>query len=425
MLNKKILFIVILFISISYLHISFSESNQIADIQKKISDRSDSIKSLEKEIALYQKEINALDDQVDSLARTIKEIDLNKKKLEAKIKLVQNQILNKTYEIETLNKNITEKVDNISEDKRIIKQTLISMHEQDSHSIVENILSENSLNSSWDSMTRISQIQDNLIKKIKDLSGTKQILETNKDATIKAKNELISLNKELDIDRKALQDNINEKNALLAETKQSEAEYTRILTQKQNLKDAFEREMASLETELKIKVDSSRLPHSGSKILSWPLREVKITQYFGNTPFATQNPQVYNGAGHTGIDLKAYIGTPVYAALDGIVIGVANTDIVRTCYSYGKWIMIRHENGLSTLYAHLSNQSVSVGQKINRGDIIGYSGNTGYSTGPHLHFGVYASDGVQITKLTSSKNCRGVTLPLADRKAYLNPLSYM
>jgi septal ring factor EnvC (AmiA/AmiB activator) len=175
MLNKKILFIVILFISISCLNISFSESNQIADIQKKISDRSDSIKSLEKEITLYQKEINALDDQVDSLARTIKEIDLNKKKLEAKIKLVQNQILNKTYEIETLNKNITEKVDNISEDKRIIKQTLISMHEQDSHSIVENILSENSLNSSWDSMTRISQIQDSLIKKIKDLSGTKQI----------------------------------------------------------------------------------------------------------------------------------------------------------------------------------------------------------------------------------------------------------
>jgi murein DD-endopeptidase MepM/ murein hydrolase activator NlpD len=299
------------------------------------------------------------------------------------------------------------------------------MSEQDNHSLVEQILSNNRLSKSWDSLTKISQIQTNLIQKIKDLSGTKQILETNKTSSIKAKNELIALNKELDADRRALQDNVNEKNAILAETKQSEAEYLRVLKQKQTLKDSFEREMASLELELKIKVDSARLPHSGSQILSWPLSSVKITQYFGNTPFATANPQVYNGAGHTGIDLKAFIGTPVMAALDGTVVGVANTDIVRTCYSYGKWIMIKHDNGLSTLYAHLSSQIINIGDRVKTGDIIGYSGNTGYSTGPHLHFGVYASDGVQITKLTSSKNCRGVTLPLADKKAYLNPLSYL
>jgi murein DD-endopeptidase MepM/ murein hydrolase activator NlpD len=108
-----------------------------------------------------------------------------------------------------------------------------------------------------------------------------------------------------------------------------------------------------------------------------------------------------------------------------VIPDTGNTGTVRTCYSYGKWVLIQHPNGLSTLYAHLSLQSVSEGQSVSTGQIIGYSGNTGYTTGPHLHFGVYASQGIEVVKLTNSRNCRGVRLPVADFKAYLNPLSYL
>ena len=87
--------------------------------------------------------------------------------------------------------------------------------------------------------------------------------------------------------------------------------------------------------------------------------------------------------------------------------------------------MVKHPNGLSTLYAHLSLQTVSIGEVVSSGQVIGYSGNTGYSTGPHLHFGVYATQGVEIKTFDSSKNCKGATVPLADLKAYLNPLSYL
>jgi murein DD-endopeptidase MepM/ murein hydrolase activator NlpD len=113
------------------------------------------------------------------------------------------------------------------------------------------------------------------------------------------------------------------------------------------------------------------------------------------------------------------------AAMSGKIIGISNTDLVPGCYSYGQWIMIKHPNGLSTLYAHLSVESVAVGDTVATGQIIGYSGNTGYTTGPHLHFGVYASDGVQIKKFDTSINCKGATIPVADFKAYLNPLSYL
>jgi murein DD-endopeptidase MepM/ murein hydrolase activator NlpD len=87
--------------------------------------------------------------------------------------------------------------------------------------------------------------------------------------------------------------------------------------------------------------------------------------------------------------------------------------------------MVKHSNGLSTLYAHLSLQSVKVGDEVDTGQLLGYSGNTGYSTGPHLHFGVYASQGVKVSYLPGSANCRNVLMPLADPKAYLNPLSFL
>lgn len=104
---------------------------------------------------------------------------------------------------------------------------------------------------------------------------------------------------------------------------------------------------------------------------------------------------------------------------------VANQSIASTCYSYGKWIMVKHDNGLSTLYAHLDLIKVTVGQRVSLGETIGYSGNTGYSTGPHLHFSVYATQGVRIEKFSDSINCKNAIIPQADWRAYLNPLLYL
>ena len=98
-----------------------------------------------------------------------------------------------------------------------------------------------------------------------------------------------------------------------------------------------------------------------------------VTQRFGET---FTDPK-----GHKGIDYALPLGTPVLAAADGIVekAGVDNT-------GYGNMILIRHLWTDGTVYAHLRNWSVQVGQKVKAGEIIGYSGNTGNSTGPHLHF---------------------------------------
>jgi murein DD-endopeptidase MepM/ murein hydrolase activator NlpD len=173
-------------------------------------------------------------------------------------------------------------------------------------------------------------------------------------------------------------------------------------------------------------VTPGSIPASRAGVLQWPLDSVRITQYFGNTSFATQNPQVYGNKGHNAIDLAASTGSRVKAALDGVVLGTGNTDATCPNASYGKWVFIKHPNGLSTLYAHLSVISVSSGEQVSTGDVIGLSGNTGYSTGPHLHFGVYAASGSKISSFPSA-SCRGktYTMPVADVTAYLNPLSYL
>jgi len=143
-----------------------------------------------------------------------------------------------------------------------------------------------------------------------------------------------------------------------------------------------------------------------------------LTQSFGNTP---DSKILYNGKPHNGIDLRADVGTPLYAAENGVIKEIGDTDAFVGCLSYGKWILIEHANNLATLSAHLSRIAVAKGQTVTRGDLIGYTGATGYATGPHLHFTVYDASTVQFKKSTvPGSNCR--FLPYGG---YLNPLAYL
>lgn len=89
--------------------------------------------------------------------------------------------------------------------------------------------------------------------------------------------------------------------------------------------------------------------------------------------------------GHNGIDIAARVGTPIYASADGKVIVARNGGYNG---GYGSYVVISHGNGTQTLYGHMSRVDVGVGQSVSRGAVIGAVGNTGKSTGPHVHFEV-------------------------------------
>jgi murein DD-endopeptidase MepM/ murein hydrolase activator NlpD len=115
--------------------------------------------------------------------------------------------------------------------------------------------------------------------------------------------------------------------------------------------------------------------------LYWPVPGARFSQGVG----ARRHPVYGYRSCHTGIDLAGSTGTPVAAAATGIVTAVT------TLRAYGRVIVIAHNGGLSTMYAHLSRFNVTVGQGIAVGDTIGYVGSSGWSTGPHLHFEVHVN----------------------------------
>lgn len=102
-----------------------------------------------------------------------------------------------------------------------------------------------------------------------------------------------------------------------------------------------------------------------------------VAQTFGDNP---SNYQAYNLAGHEGLDYGCPVGSEILAAHDGFV------EQAHEEGAYGKHIVIRG-SGLKTVYAHLSEFCVIPGEPVKRGQVIAKSGNTGRSTGPHLHFG--------------------------------------
>jgi len=126
---------------------------------------------------------------------------------------------------------------------------------------------------------------------------------------------------------------------------------------------------------------------SEDDFFSYPLNTQNITSYFGNRRIN------YAVQFHDGIDFSARIGETVMAAMDGIV------TVAVFHRQHGNYITITHSNGYKTLYSHLSLISVKEGEIVKRGQKIGESGNTGNSTGPHLHFSIYDPEKIAVDPL--------------------------
>lgn len=142
---------------------------------------------------------------------------------------------------------------------------------------------------------------------------------------------------------------------------------------------ALERTSPTLGTGADMTAFSSPLPRNTISVPSrMPLEGAQLTSSYG----MRTHPVLGGRRKHTGIDLAAPTGTPVYAAADGII-GRADW-----YSSYGLYISINHGASMETRYAHLSRLAVAAGDNVKKGDLIGYVGSTGRSTGPHLHYEV-------------------------------------
>jgi murein DD-endopeptidase MepM/ murein hydrolase activator NlpD len=124
-------------------------------------------------------------------------------------------------------------------------------------------------------------------------------------------------------------------------------------------------------------------------ILSWPMAGGRVTQPFGPSDLLLEPPLGQYAHFHTGIDIAAPFGTTVTAAATGVVVAVGHSNV-----GYGNYVVIGHGGGIMTLYGHLLETDVVVGDAVARGQRIGLEGSTGWSTGPHVHFELRVNDAV-------------------------------
>ncbi|HQU07793.1 MAG TPA: peptidoglycan DD-metalloendopeptidase family protein [Candidatus Paceibacterota bacterium] len=421
------------------------------EIQAKINDHNTQINALQDEIARYQKELDALGAKRSTLESTIQSLTISRQKLTADLAVTQNKIGTENLKLDQLALAIGNKQNIIDAQQSAAASALRAMNEADAVSPFASILDTGRLADVWVEADQIDQFNRALEAHITELANAKADLAVTHDAVAAAKAQLVSLQNDQISQRRSLDANRSTQKTLLAQTRNKESTYQSLIADKQAAEKSFEQELLSLQSQLNLIVHPGSIPKANIGVLSWPFSNTImqqcaaragyfgnsycITQYFGTTPFATANPQIYSGHGHDGVDIGVPIGTPVRAALSGTVLDTGNTDLAhdaagRQCYSFGKWIMLAHANGLNTMYAHLSEIDVSKGQSVTTGQIIGYSGMTGYATGPHLHFGVYAAEGTKIMTLgqfhgVSGTRCANATMPVATISAYLNPLSYL
>ena len=239
-----------------------------------------------------------------------------------------------------------------------------------------------------DMINEIMAADQRVIDQLKDLQAqietAKTELETNKAEEEAAKSELEARKSELNTQR-------SEANALIQQLAANESETEAALDELEAEQDAIRAEIQRLNEQL-----IAQQAANGNSVQSnpggyiWPVDSRYITSPVGGRA----SPGGIGSTNHKGTDIgRVGYTSPIYASKAGTVI------VSQYSSSYGNYVAISHGSGNTTLYAHMSSRKVSVGQYVNQGDVIGITGSTGNSTGPHLHFEV-TENGVRVNPLS-------------------------
>lgn len=341
------------------------------DVNSQKEESQNKVDDLKSQIAEYEKEINSLKDEIEQKQKEIKEMQEKLDKLE---------------------KERQEKQD-------LLDQRLITMYENGETTYLDVLLSSADITdfiSKYYMVETVTEADKELIEGLeadkKEIEETKNKLNASLDEVEKKKEEQESIQTKLNKAKNKEEEKVE---SLTEESHDLEED---IEAYEKKMKELDAKEKAQEEA-LKHKIEEAEKNHgsnsgssgSGSSGGSSSGGSVSSKGFIRPVTSGRITATMYYSSGkyHGAVDFGVSTGTPVYAAADGIVV----TSTWGGSDSYGYYIKIKHYNGLYTLYAHGSSLVAKVGQEVNQGDLIMYSGNTGNSTGPHLHFEVRKSPG--------------------------------
>lgn len=380
--KRTLLFFLILTLSQTSIGVVWSFA---ADLNQALLEKTKKLQEINRQLQETQQNLSEKEEQSRGLKQELKKIGSNIKQLKLGIESSQVNIEKLGLEIESFQLDIKNIADKIKQKKEVVARLLRRLQEKDSETIVMMLFKNRSLSANIAEATNVSAFNADLSNNIGQLKNLQEQLSDKLNQTTYKKKSVESEYKNLTAKKAIVAEKEKERKSLLAQTIQQKEVFEQQLTQLEKQQLAIADEIEKIEAQLRAQSNPNALPVSGSGVLGWPVTG-RISQGWGATKFARNG---YRGRWHNGIDISAPFGTPLMAAERGIVLSLGDQDQYCRRGAYGKYIVIKHPNNLTTLYSHLSGFNTAVGSIVNRGDVIGYLGSTGYSTGPHLHFTVY------------------------------------
>ena len=397
-MKRKLLasILVITFILINICGTSLATTQADIDkLKKEKTEKQNELNQITTEKKSVQDEIDDLRSQIDSLQAELYDLQSKLDGLNSSIKSKESEITQKQAELE--------------EKKELLKKRLVVMYKKGGMSYLDVLLGSGNLFEmlvNFDAVQEVTEADNDLINKVtqekQDLENAKTELENEKKQVDDVKSQKEAKNQELTEKKNEKDEKVKN---LTSEQKAKQTkidEYDSAIKKgEQEIQEEIRKNLASNTNKSKNKgSNNSSSGNNKSRInnskgdLGWPLSSVYqkyscITSYYGPRERPTAGASTNHGAIDIGVSYE-----PVYAAESGIVI------TAKAVQGYGNFIMIWH-NGrgqLYTCYGHLSKFLVDAGDEVSRGEQIAVSGNTGVSTGPHLHFEVRLGG--------SSKSCR-------------------
>jgi murein DD-endopeptidase MepM/ murein hydrolase activator NlpD len=359
-----------------------ANEDRIAELRKQIED-------LEHEAEQYRDNIASERAKAASLKTEIAALKNEISRLEAQINATSKKIDKTKLEITGIEGSIFDTHTTIERRKETVGELLVFLSQRDSENLLTTLMKNQSLSSFLTQAQEVDSVNNQLLGLISELKDKKTELENAKKSLEGKKTELISLNQEHSARKLSLLDVKSNRDTVLTQTKGQEAQYQKMLNDIEARKTQFFLELQKLENSIIaggnyiVRVKAQNLPPKGTNIFAWPEGGYRLTQGYGMTTYAKRG--AYGGAPHNGLDIAGGFGTPIMSIGAGQILANGFNS------GFGNWVAVQHPPyNLVSVYGHMSSLApLSVGTEVKQGQVIGYEGSTGNSTGSHLHLSLY------------------------------------
>lgn len=354
------------------------------ELNQKIQETKDNLNEVNSQKEESQDKVNNLSSQIDSY--------------ESKINSLKSEIETKTNEVNELQKKLDELEAEREKNQSLLDERLVTLYESGEVSYLDMLLSSTDLTdfiSSYYMIETLTAADKELIQNLendkKEIADTQEKVNNSLGEIEKNKTELESVQQELSKAKNEEQTKVDKLTEQSHDLENDVEEYEKKMKELDAKEKAQEAALQKKYEEAKKKAEQGNSSGSNSNSGSSSGGSVSSKGFIRPVKTGKITAGMYYSSGkyHGAVDFGVSVGTPVYAAADGIVV----TSTGGGSDSYGYYIKIKHYNGLYTLYAHGSSLVAKVGQEVKQGQLIMYSGNTGNSTGPHLHFEVRVAPG--------------------------------